>query len=154
MTCCQDSLNCSTLCGLYACSAHSASPADLAGATILLAGACAGLSVLLSDTRLATAGTGGEAVRPGGAPKEASSCSRIFGLRPAGSCFLTALPTLECTYSTLPVFARTCEVPYLVRNCRLCANFAAHRMIQVDQCEGFHVSIATKCIPLVYQCAC
>lgn len=116
LTCCQVSLDCSTLCRLYACSAQSASPADLAvaGATFLLAGACAGLGVLLSDTRLATPGTGGEAVRPGGAPKEASSCSRIFGLSPAGNCFLTALPTLECTYSTLPVFARICEVPHLV----------------------------------------
>ncbi len=59
------------------------------------AGAC--LGVLLADMRLATAGSGGEAALPGGPPKEASSCSRIFGFRPGGSCFFTAFPILPCT---------------------------------------------------------
>jgi hypothetical protein len=78
-----------------------------------------------SDSRRATAGTGGEAGRgagaflpppprgvpaaaalpvppavagdPGCAANSASSCSRIFGLSPAGRCFLTGAPTKLCT---------------------------------------------------------
>lgn len=79
----------------------------------LLAGGVARLGALLftarlgvtlcSDMRFATAGTGGEAALPGVLPpKEASSCSRIFGFRPAGSSFLTALPTLACTCNRIP----------------------------------------------------
>jgi hypothetical protein len=58
---------------------------------------------LCSDIRFATAGTGGERALPDEPPpKEASSCSKIFGFRPAGSSFLTALPTLECTCNRIP----------------------------------------------------
>ena len=71
-----------------------------AGAVLLWTGAGACLGTLLSDMRFATAGTGGEAALPGGPPKEASSCSNIFGFKPGGSCFFTAFPTLPCTCRT------------------------------------------------------